>query len=314
MPGIPPEPTAEQFDQIAKAIDPNAHVVSTRKLVGGIASRMDVVELGGIESPRQVVTRQYYLDDRREGDHARCESTTLRVLAENGVPAPEVVIGEEASEIFGRPAIVMSYLDGLPNLTPDDPQDWARQLARAIDQYHAIEVPDELIGLLRADYDSLIRWMKADEPDKRFVEHKLGVKLWKAMKQLWPDVDTSARNLLHTDIWPGNTVWNDGQLLAIVDWEWPGIGEPSSDVAYFLGDAAYSGFDIEQAFIAEYEKASGRPVKDLLFWKMTAAARAMPDVGPWAQGYAELGLRKMTADDIRQAHHDYVLKLLDEAR
>lgn len=313
MPGIPPAPTREQFDRIAKAIDPHARVVSTRKLTGGIASRMDVVELDGIESPRQVVTRQYYVDDRRAaGQQARCESTTLRVLAANGVPAPEVIIGEEAADILGRPAIVMSYLDGLPDLTPADPHDWARQLARAIAQYHAIEVPDALASLLRADYDSLFRWMDAEKPPGRFVKHELGVKLWDAMRHMWPRVDRSARKLLHTDIWPGNTVWNDGHLLAIVDWEWPGIGEPSSDVAYFLGDAAYSGFDIEQTFIEEYENASNRPVKDLLFWKMTAAARAMPDVGPWAQGYAELGLRKMTADDIRRAHSNYVQNLLTE--
>lgn len=317
MPGIPPPPTESQFKQIAKEIDLDARIISTRKLAGGISSRMDVVELAGIEpasaESRKVVVRQYYEDDNRsEGRQARCESATLRTLAVSNVPAPEVILGEEVSDILGRPAIVMSYLDGLPDLTPSDPRDWARQLARAIAQYHAVEVTGELAGLLRTDYDSLLRWMDATEPPERFVKHELGVKLWEAMRRLWPDVDRSTRSLLHTDIWPGNTVWKDGQLLAIVDWEWPALGEPSSDVAYFLSDAAYSGFDIEQPFLEEYERASGRPLRDLLFWKMTATARAMPDVGPWAQGYAELGLRKMTADDIRKAHSNYVLRLLDE--
>ena len=44
MPGIPPAPTQTQFEQIAKAIDPNASVIPTRKLGGGISCRMDVLE------------------------------------------------------------------------------------------------------------------------------------------------------------------------------------------------------------------------------------------------------------------------------
>ena len=45
---------------------------------------------------------------------------------------------------------------------------------------------------------------------------------------------------------------------------------------------------------------------------MAAAARAMPDPGPWAQGYSELGIRKMDADKIRRAHSRFVEGVLDE--
>ena len=130
------------------------------------------------------------------------------------------------------------------------------------------------------------------------------------MRQLWPGVDTSASCLIHADFWPGNTLWKAGQLLAIVDWEWPALGEPTIDVAYVLSDSAYFGMDIEETFIETYEQASGRPVQDLLFWKMMAAAIPMPDVGHWAQGYAELGIRKMNSDEIRRAHSEYIQKLL----
>ena len=86
------------------------------------------------------------------------------------------------------------------------------------------------------------------------------------------------------------------------------------DVGYFLTDAVYFGIDIEETFLEAYEQASENQIKDLLFWKMAAAARAMPDVGPWAKGYSELGIRTMTADKIRSAHADCVQGLLDEAR
>jgi len=127
-------------------------------------------------------------------------------------------------------------------------------------------------------------------------------------------VDTSVTRLLHHDFWPGNTLWEGEALMAIVDWEEPALGEPMHDVGYFLTDAIYFGIDIEDTFLEAYEQASGKQIKDLLFWKMAATARAMPDVGPWAKGYSELGIRTMTADDIRRAHADCVQGLLDETR
>ena len=315
MPGIPPAPTPEQFEQVAKAINPNARVVSTRKLNGGISCRMDVLEYGSPGTAVQkVVTRQYWESRNPENDDRLFgESAVLRSLRANGVPAPDVVIDlEEASEIFGRPAIVISYLEGIPNLIPDDSDDWARQLAIALAQIHSTPVTPQLMTVVDSAHEDITKWMTQIEPSDRFKKHPLGIELWNAMRQLWPDVDASATHLLHSDFWAGNTVWDGETLLAIVDWEGPAVGEPMLDVGYFLTDGVYFGIDIEDSFLEAYEQASEYPIKDLLFWKMAAAARAMPDVGPWAQGYAELGIRTMTADEIRRAHAECVQGLLDE--
>jgi aminoglycoside phosphotransferase (APT) family kinase protein len=37
--------------------------------------------------------------------------------------------------------------------------------------------------------------------------------------------------LLHGDFWPGNALWRDGALVAILDWEDAAIGDPLADVA-----------------------------------------------------------------------------------
>jgi aminoglycoside phosphotransferase (APT) family kinase protein len=312
---IPPAPTPAQFEQVALAIDPKARVVSTHKLLGGLGCRMDVLELLlGDGSTQRVVTRQYWVKDNPSTDKRPIgESKILTALKGNGVPAPEPILDEDtASEIFGRPGLVISYINGMPNLGPANPQDWARQLARAMAKIHTTVVPSELEKLPQAHLPSLEKWMNADEPPKRFARHELGVELWHAMRSLWPDVDTSARQIVHSDFWPGNTLWRAEQLLAVVDWEWPSLGVPSDDVGYFLSDAVYAGFDIEETFIKTYEEASGKPVTDLLFWKMLAAAMPLPDAGPWAKGYKELGLRHMNADEIRQAHSKHITNLLAE--
>ncbi len=190
--------------------------------------------------------------------------------------------------------------------------EWARQLAVALAKIHSAEVPADLKSLPRSHIKSLNKWMNAEEVPERFAKHELGTELWNAMRALWPDVDTSESQIIHCDFWPGNTLWQADKLLAVVDWEWPNLGVPSDDVAYFLTDAAYVGFDVEETFVEAYEAALGKPVTDLLFWKMMATAIPLPDVGPWAQGYAELGMRKMNADEIRQAHHNYIEALLKE--
>lgn len=231
----------------------------------------------------------------------------------NGVPVPDVVLEQDvASEIFGRPGIVISYLNGKPDLIPEDPNDWATQLAQSIARVHAITVPESLKSLPTDHTNTARKWMTADEPPEKFLKHELGRELWNAMRELWPTVDTSAAQMIHTDFWPGNTLWNRGKLIALIDWEWPALGEPMGDVAYFLADISYSGFDVEDSFLEANEEASGKPVYDLLFWKMFATAIPMPDPGHWAQGYAELGIRHMTADDIRRAHTEYIRSLLEE--
>lgn len=312
---IPPAPTPSQFEQVAITIDPTAQVVSTHKLLGGLGCRMDVLEMQlGDGSTLRVVTRQYWVkDDPSKDKRPIGESKILAALKMNGVPAPEPILNEEvASEIFGRPGLVISYINGMPNLGPVDLQDWARQIATAMAKIHTATVPPELESLPRAHIVSLEKWMNADKPPDRFVKHEQGTDLWNAMKALWPNVDTSANQIIHTDFWPGNMIWKSDKLLAVVDWEWPSLGVPSDDVGYFLSDAAYTGFDVEETFLETYEAVSGKPVQDLLFWKMLAAAMPLPDVGPWAQGYAELGMRNMDADEIRRSHSVHITNLLNE--
>ena len=37
--------------------------------------------------------------------------------------------------------------------------------------------------------------------------------------------------LLHGDYWPGNVLWEDGRLAAIIDWEDASVGDPLVDVS-----------------------------------------------------------------------------------
>jgi aminoglycoside phosphotransferase (APT) family kinase protein len=37
--------------------------------------------------------------------------------------------------------------------------------------------------------------------------------------------------LLHGDYWPGNVLWHDGKIVAVIDWEDARLGDPLIDLA-----------------------------------------------------------------------------------
>lgn len=311
MPGIPPEPTPEQFEQIASTIDRSARVASTRRLAGGMSCRMDVLDIEVNSSNLSVIVRQYEDDPLREDDRRNhLETATLELLANHQVLAPRVVLDETITgRILGRPAITISYLDARSGIRPERPEQWATQLAQAIAEVHAIDLPDGIRSILRPGYSDAESWMNARNPPPRFTDHEHGTELWTAMKQMWPEVDTSAKKLIHADFWNGNTVWKDDKLVAITDWEMPAIGNPMIDVGYILSDFAYIELDVEQAFCNAYEKSSGLAARDVLFWKMAAASRMLSDPAGWALTESDLGLRSMTVRE-REHHHSAFFEIL----
>jgi aminoglycoside phosphotransferase (APT) family kinase protein len=36
-------------------------------------------------------------------------------------------------------------------------------------------------------------------------------------------------SLLHGDYWPDNTLWRDGRLVCVIDWEDAALGDPLAD-------------------------------------------------------------------------------------
>jgi aminoglycoside phosphotransferase (APT) family kinase protein len=247
---------------------------------------MDVLELAVPSGDsRSVVVRQYGPWHRDDDPHPGIvESVVLEHLSANGISAPELILGDEATRIMGAPAIVTSLVDGHSNLNPVDSESWVAQLVAAIAEVHSLPIHASLRTLIQPLYPRLEKSFSRPEPPAKVAQHPLGTDLWWAAKRLWPAVEKPTSSLVHGDYWAGNTLWKDEKLVAIVDWEEPRIGEPTFDIADLVQDAAFSGIDIEQTAIDRYERVSGRSLRDYKFWSMVVAIGAMPDPGEWAAG------------------------------
>ena len=132
----------------------------------------------------------------------------------------------------------MSFLEGRVVLDPVDPLDWAAQLAGTLHSIHGIRTgPDD--GALFPTIDSDDRH-SSEEVVKR---HPLGLKLWEARLEAVGSLVPEERVYAHHDYWPGNTLWIDETLVAVVDWEGGCIADPALDVAYCALDLRLLGLD-----------------------------------------------------------------------
>ena len=312
---LAPKPTVEQFALLARAIEPSAQVVSTRRLKGGISCRMDVLEFssdtGRNDETSEVVVRQYgpwhIGDDPHPGT---IEAAVLELLEKNDVAAPSLILDRKATKIMGNRTIVTSFIDVKQKMIPHDLVDWAEQLVGAISKVHGTPVTSKVRKLLPSLYTGFDRQFSRDEPTEVIAQHPLGRDLWQKAKDLWPSVAKTEDYLIHADYWPGNTLWNDDKLVAIVDWEEPRLGEPTWDIAVIVQDAACFGMDIEDAVISQHRRVSGRTLKDYDFWRIAVALGEMPDPGVWVAGYRALGGIAFTAKNVRDNHTASVERLL----
>ena len=87
---------------------------------------------------------------------------------------------------------------------------------------------------------------------------------------------------MHIDYWPGNVLWDQGQITAVVDWEEAAYGDPAIDVAYCRMEMFLSGMGhVADEFLDTYETEVGGQVANLGFWELAASARPMFNPEGW---------------------------------
>jgi aminoglycoside phosphotransferase (APT) family kinase protein len=119
--------------------------------------------------------------------------------------------------------------------------------------------------------------------------------------------------LCHGDFWPGNVLWRDGEIAAVIDWEDCLIGEPLADVAicrldlwWILGEAAAGDFT------ACYQSQTGLDLGSLPYWDLRASLRPIRNIEEWAQSYSPLGRPDVTEETMRRDHQAFVAQALSK--
>src|SRR5437867_4078487 len=83
-------------------------------------------------------------------------------------------------------------------------------------------------------------------------------------------------------IWSCNTLWRDGQLVGIIDWEDAAFGDPLADVANGRLEILWAfGIEAMQRFTQQYQFLSSIDFTNLPYWDLCAALRAASKLGRW---------------------------------
>ncbi len=109
--------------------------------------------------------------------------------------------------------------------------------------------------------------------------------------------------LLHGDFWPGNLLFSDGQISAILDWEDSALGDPLSDVACTCLELRYIyGKEGMQAFRKAYKKHEHLDAARLALWLIHVAAVAQENMEGWAlEPSQEAQMRRAAMETLREA-------------
>jgi prepilin-type processing-associated H-X9-DG protein len=127
-----------------------------------------------------------------------------------------------------------------------------------------------------------------------------------ALEAIWLPAQHNPSVLLHGDYWPGNTLWCDGHLVAVIDWENAAIGDPLADLANGRLEILWAfGEEAMQHFTNQYVLLAAVDCTNLPHWDLYAALRPASRLDTW-------GLDEATEQRMRRWHEVFVTQALEQ--
>jgi aminoglycoside phosphotransferase (APT) family kinase protein len=242
-------------------------IESFTELPGGSSKTTIFIDVRGFE--HDGVTPLVVRLDREAGStdtRIINEVPTLRTVAAQGLPVPEIVLVEPDPSKVGLAFIIVRKMDGLlgGGMWHADQQlcnaDTARDLARILARMHTLDV--EALGLRGA-----LNSDPKEHPMRGLINNIRGLL---SQKKMDPDGTLEAclwwleehmppaprrPSLIHADVSFHNILVRDKQIVGLLDWELSHLGDP-------IEDLSYARLCIEQLipwddFLAEYRRHGG---------------------------------------------------------
>ena len=281
------------FEQIAARLDPHGSLLRFWRLHGGVSAEVTAMEIAHPDGriSKAVVRRHGPVDLKHNPDIAADEFRLLAILHGAGIAVPQPLFLDRSATIFPTPYLVVAFVEGTSDLAPDQVGAAMRQSAAQLAGVHCLgAAADELAFLPQqtqrfTDMLGAVPARPADSLDVARLRH--------ALANAWPLPQRNAAALLHGDFWPGNLLWQGGQLAAILDWEDAALGDPLADVANARLELLWAfGSDAMQLFTHEYRALTALDFTDLPYWELCAALRLASNFGEWASAAAARTMRE----------------------
>jgi aminoglycoside phosphotransferase (APT) family kinase protein len=295
------------LEHLAQRIEPQSRLLRAWPLTGGISAQMTALEMeqpgGRVE--RLIVRQPGEATLKRNPSAATDEYRLLRVLSAGGLPVPVPRYLDESGELFTAPYLVLEFIAGETALAPSCREDFIAQMAAPLAAIHRLGDVHQELSFLPEQSRKIARTLTARPPvlDVSLDEGRIR----EALEPVWPLPQSSEPVLLHGDFWPGNLIWRDGRIAAVIDWEDAAIGDRLYDVATSRLDILWVfGADAMHDFTARYQAMTSTDFANLPYWDLIAALRPVSQIAEWGDVYPALGRMDITEESMRDGHARFV--------
>ena len=300
------QPDSAALRRLLRAVDPDLTLVQAHALTGGVSAqvtRVDALRPDG--SADSLVLRQYGAANLRNDPlSASHEYQLLTLLRAAMLPVPRPRYADESRAILPGPLLVTEFVEGTAVTGPAQLTGpcaaFTGQLAAVLASIHQAGIAAFRIPHL-TDIRSIATIRIGTRPSS--LDEALDeAAVREALARVWPPPQVNQPVLLHGDYWPGNTLWQDGTLVCVIDWEDAVLGDPLADLAntrmelaMLLGAAAASDFTRQYG-----ELMPALDLTALPHWDLYAALRHAGRMTEWGLTPADLarlqaGHREFTA-------------------
>jgi aminoglycoside phosphotransferase (APT) family kinase protein len=291
------EPTEyKKFEKLVQQFEPESRLVRVWELEGGVSAQVTGLE---IERPdgrsKKLVVRRHGTRDLQDNPNiAADEFRLLQITRASGLPTPTPLHLDQSCEIFSTPCIVLEYIEGVTVFAPSDLSEFIREMAAQLSTIHSVDCSNLALSFLPKQS---IQTAKTVSVRPEILDESIGEgRIRDALESLWPWTQRNESALLHGDFWPGNILWKDGQLAAVIDWEDARTGDPVAELADSRLEILWAfGIDAMNDFT------------DLPYWDLYAALRPAFRISDWAKGDVE-------QETMRQGHRLFVGQAFENLR
>ena len=297
----------EKFQHLVHRFEPEDRLLRTWPLTGGISAQVTALEIQRLDGQRvkMIVRRHGPADLKRNPQVAADEFRLLNILHSAGLAVPTPYQLDQSGEIFPTPYLVVAYVEGQTEFAPPDLADFIRQMAAQLTSIHALDGAQASLSFLpRAEQ---VYAAKLSTRPARLDDSLGEGRIRAVLEPVWPPAQRNPSVLLHGDYWPGNLLWRDGRLVAILDWEDAQVGDPLADLAVTRLEMLWAfGAEPMQRFTEAYFSLTPVDVSHLPYWDLCAALRPAFKIAEWA-GNPER--ERM----MRERHHWFVAQAMQSS-
>ncbi len=286
------------FQSISRRIAGQAEFIRHWPLTGGVSAAIDALELRMPDGARN----RYVI--RRAGENQWKDQTEntieiefelQRALFQLGLPVAEQILLDSTCKILPTTYAVMKMIDGTTEVPEQKVESAVVGMAEFLLRLHKLE-PKTI---------SVPGLPQREDPVAGALLHVPDTPQWSALRKAITNWQPKAlpASILHGDFWPGNIIWHNEQIAAVIDWEDTAFGTPVSDVACCRAEiSAMYGQRAMSLFTDYYLLHSNLDFSDLPLWDAYCGFAALATMHSWGlEPQAEAARRASTELFVKQA-------------